>query len=225
MSELLSPKAKPMRKDSPVSKKRLEYRKNTEDVMTSRLNVDDLNCDESDPTYKIIVLIAYPNSGNIIVKSNFDDDSRNIIKNICLSKWQTVANFVCRHQTIYPEFLRAIQVATNKELANFSKSSDSCFKITSPDQLATFSNKILWHEVSVHCPVYAAVVQGVCNMASKTKEDVINAAALATSSLVRVRNPQMSAIAYQISTILAHSGVSFRNFTRLNHLKLKPKIT
>ena len=71
MSELLSPKAKSMRKDSPVSKKRLEYRKNTEDLMTSTLNVDHLNCDESDPTYKIIVLIAYPELRQYYCKKQF----------------------------------------------------------------------------------------------------------------------------------------------------------
>ena len=209
-----SPRAKSVRKDSPVSKKRLDYSKSVEDVMLSKLNIDDLNFDDNPPTSHIKVLIAYP-SGNITVNSNFDNESKCIIANICLSNWRTVANSICRHRKLYFEFLKTLQNEANKEFANFSKS-DSCLKITSPDQLSTFSNRTLWHEVSVYCPVYAAVVQGACNMASK--EEAINAAALATSSLVRVRNPQMSAVAYRISTILAHSGVGFHDFTRLNHL-------
>ena len=50
------------------------------------------------------------------------------------------------------------------------------------------------------------------------KERAVNAVALAVASLIRCRNPAMSALAYRISTILFHSGVSYKDFGRLNHL-------
>ena len=49
-------------------------------------------------------------------------------------------------------------------------------------------------------------------------ERAVNAVALAFSSLIRCRNPKMSAAAYRISTVLFHTGVSYKDFTRLNHL-------
>ena len=189
----------------------------TEELMLSKLNLDDLIFDESSPTSRIKVVIAYP-SGNVTVKSNFDDESKCIIMNICLSHWQTVVNAVFRHHELSPELLKALQQETRKEFAYYSKF-DSCLKFNSPDQLATFSNRTLWHEVLLQCPIYAAVVNGACDMeqlehlTNTAKETAINAVALATSALARIKNPQMSAVAYRISTILSHSGVSYRDIT------------
>jgi len=46
----------------------------------------------------------------------------------------------------------------------------------------------------------------------------INAAALATSSLTRLRNSNLSSLHYRISTILFHSGARFEDLIRLNRL-------
>ena len=59
----------------------------------------------------------------------------------------------------------------------------------------------------------------MCNASNLTgvetgegNERAVNAVALAVASLIRCRNPGMSAVAYRISTILFHSGVSFVPF-------------
>ena len=52
----------------------------------------------------------------------------------------------------------------------------------------------------------------------KKAEKQCNAIALATSVLARCRNAEMSAIAYRISTIFFHTGVSYEYIIRLNRL-------
>ena len=59
----------------------------------------------------------------------------------------------------------------------------------------------------------------MCGLNSEaSRERAVNAIALAVSALIRLRNPTMSAAAYRISIVLFHSGVSYKDFTRLNHL-------
>ncbi|XP_031555868.1 uncharacterized protein LOC116292658 isoform X1 [Actinia tenebrosa] len=93
-------------------------------------------------------------------------------------------------------------------------------KSASPDQLAAFSNKTLCKEIEVNCPIYSSVVRGACGYHTQEEDNpkASNAIAVATSALVRVNHPNMSAVAYRISTILFHSGISKRDLTRLNHL-------
>lgn len=85
-----------------------------------------------------------------------------------------------------------------------------------------FSNKTVCKEVETDCPLLYAALSNAANINESSADDenemVRNAIALATSSLIRCRNPAMSAVAYRISTVLFHSGVSFGDFTRLNHL-------
>ena len=192
-----------------------------EDAILSQLNVDDLPLDETFQSSQIKVVIAY-SSGHTTVKSKFDEECKTIITNFCLSNWQTAANAFIKHRELSSELIKVVKREASAEFARYSQF-DSCLKVTSPDQLAKFSNRTLLHEVSFQCPIYSAVVQGACNM-DKTgegthgEETAINAIALATSALARARNPQMSAVAYRVSIILSHSGVSYRDITRLNHL-------
>ena len=46
----------------------------------------------------------------------------------------------------------------------------------------------------------------------------VNSMALASSVTARVRNNTMSALAYRVSCVLFHSGVSHQDLIRLNHL-------
>ncbi|CAB4031015.1 Hypothetical predicted protein, partial [Paramuricea clavata] len=60
---------------------------------------------------------------------------------------------------------------------------------------------------------------GACKASSSCNEiATINAIALATSAIATVVNPTMSAVAYRISTVLFHSGISHVDVQRLNRL-------
>ena len=182
-------------------------------------NVDDL--DTSHGFAGVKVVICYP-SGEVSVKSAIDDESQRVIKNISLKKWKTVANGLFLHEHLAPELKRVFSEEIARECKNYSSSDDSCLKYRSPDQLAVFSNKTLCKEVETHCPL---LYEAMCNASNLTgvetgegNERAVNAVALAVASLIRCRNPGMSAVAYRISTILFHSGVSYKDFGRLNHL-------
>ncbi|CAB3991855.1 Hypothetical predicted protein [Paramuricea clavata] len=96
---------------------------------------------------------------------------------------------------------------------------DSCLKFTTPDQLAAYSNKVLCKEVSMECPIYNAVVTCACKASSSCNEiATTNAIALPTSAIAKVVNPTMSAVAYRISTVLFHSGISHVDVQHLNRL-------
>ena len=125
------------------------------------------------------------------------------------------------HEHISPELKEGFARQIERECKDYTKT-ESCLKGRSPDQLAVFSNKTVCKEVETHCPLLYAALSNAANINESSADDenkrVRNAIALATSSLIRCRNPAMSAVAYPISTVLFHSGVSFRDLTRLNHL-------
>ena len=79
-------------------------------------------------------------------------------------------------------------------------------------------------EVQVFCPFWYTVLLGVMQIGTKenimTDISEINTAALATSSLIRVKNQTASAYHYRISTILFHSGTKHDNIVRFNRLGL-----
>ena len=179
----------------------------------SKYNVDDLDTSKG---AAVKVVISYP-SGDVLVMNKIDDEGQSIIRNIALKNWATVAN-AC---LLAPEFKDAFAREVAKECKDYTKS-ESCLKESSPDQLAVFSNKTLCKEVEIHCPLlFSALCQAsnMCGLNSEaSKERAVNAIALAVSVLIRLRNPTMSAAAYRISTVLFHSGVSYKDFTRLNHL-------
>ena len=183
----------------------------------SKYNVDDLDTSKG---AAVKVVISYP-SGDVSVMNKIDDEGQSIIRNIALKNWATVANACLRHELLAPEFKDAFAREVAKECKDYTKS-ESCLKESSPDQLAVFSNKTLCKEVEIHCPLLFSVLCQASNMcglnSEASKERAVNAIALAVSVLIRLRNPTMSAAAYRISTVLFHSGVSYKDFTRLNHL-------
>ena len=76
-------------------------------------------------------------------------------------------------------------------------------------------------EIKVYCPIVSTVLESACdlkNLNVNENEQAINAIALATSTIIRCRNPIMSPIKYRMSTILFHSGVNYQDVIRLNHL-------
>lgn len=183
----------------------------------SKCNIDDLDTSKGAP---VKVVISYP-SGEVSVMNKIDDKSQSIIRNIALKNWATVANVCLRHELLAPEFKDAFAREVGKECKAYTKS-ESCLMESSPDQLAVFSNRTVCKEVEIHCPLlYSALCQAsnMCSLNSEvSKERAVNAIAVAVSALIRLGNPTMSAAAYRISTVLFHSGVSYNDFTRLNHL-------
>lgn len=185
-----------------------------EDALLSKLNIDNLDTSNNS---QLKVLIAYP-SGNCVVKSDFDPEVKLLLVNICLSRWSTAVNKLFSHQEILRELLTKLSAETEREFKCYSKF-ESWLKFTSPDQLAAFSNKLLCKEVSVQCPIFNAVITGACNASSSCNEMAkTNAIALATSAIAKVVNHTLSAVAYRISTVLFHSGVSYVDIQRLNRL-------
>ena len=186
------------------------------DSVISNLSIDDLDTTKSSA---LKVVIAYPN-GRVTVKHSFDEHALTIIRGICLSQWQTVVNAFLRHAFLSTELLGALDREVNHECKNYCKP-DSCLKSKKPDQLSVFANVNVCREIKVYCPILSTVLESACdlkNLNVNENERAINAIALATSTLIRCRNPTMSAIAYRMSTILFHSGVSYQDVIRLNHL-------
>ena len=178
----------------------------------SSCNVDDP--DTSHGFADVKVVICYP-SGEVSVKSAIDDENQRVIKNISLKKWKTVANGLFLHEHLAPELKRVFSEEIARECKNYSSSDDSCLKYRSSEQLAVFSNKTLCKEVETHCPL---LYEAMCNASNLTRvetgeenERAVNAVALAVASLIRCRNPAMSAVVSRISTILFHIGVSYKD--------------
>ena len=80
-------------------------------------------------------------------------------------------------------------------------------KHTSPAELATFSNKLACHEVSVMCPLWDTALRAAagCLRSEVKSNKAVNVLALCSASVVKFRHQRMSALAYRISVILLHS--------------------
>lgn len=188
-----------------------------EDEIRNLMNIDTIDANSKESTVK--VFIAYPN-GNVVVKENFDKLSTTIIRGIALKKWSTVANSVVKHDELRMELPNVLRREVSYEFKGLS--SDSMLKGISPDELCAFSNKVFLHEVSVKCPLWYSVMNGAVGLDLREHDERrnvhINAMTLATSTLARQRNQSLSAYAYRISLVLFHSGISFYDTIRLNHL-------
>ena len=112
--------------------------------------------------------MCYPN-GDVSVKSNFDRESQNIIRNISLGKWKTVANGSFRHKLFASELRETFSQEIARECKNYSKA-DSCLQYSSPDQLPVFSNKTLCKEVELHCPLLNAALCKASNLTCLASE-------------------------------------------------------
>ena len=145
----------------------------------------------------------------------------NLLKNIALKNWTAVANAILTHSELRQDILRALWRTLNSEVKNYC-SSDSVLKHRTPKELIAFSNCSLVKEVSTDCPFWSSCISGACgvNIKENCDSSANNAIALATSVTARFRNKSMSALAYRISSILFHSGVSHQGLTRLNRLGL-----
>ena len=69
-----------------------------------------------------------------------------------------MVNASLRHDIFAPEFKDVLAREVAKECKDYTKL--SCLKESSPHQLAVFSNRTVWKEVEIHCPLlYSALCQ------------------------------------------------------------------
>jgi len=188
----------------------------------SKLNVDGLKTCEGRSASKMKVLIVHPN-GDVVVRNPTNEKTVQIIRNLCLSNWTAVANGIFDHQDkdFQEELSNALKRKVNKEFKAFSKS-NSALKATAPDELASFSNKLVVVESKLFCPLWYSCMSGAAG-----KRGNVNHLALMTAFAARVRNPKMSAVAFRISNLLVHSGAKFQDIMRLSILGIcmTPKST
>lgn len=181
--------------------------------MLSRLNVDNLPNDG--------VKIVYLNpTGNVIVRSPQDSQTKTLIKNIASEKWREVSNAILKHKEIVPELKNGINKVISREFNEYLKSGNM-LEVRNPDELAGFSSKLFLEEVRIYCPVWFHCMLGTSGL---SREDLtengpdVNSLALAKATIARVRNTKASAVHYRISTIMFHSGVKHDDLIRLNRL-------
>ena len=101
-------------------------------------------------------------------------------------------------------------------------SSDCFLEGNSPKEITAFNNKAFVKELIVKCPMWFSIVNGACSISSKSPGEKhrrsFNVISVATSVLARFRNAKLSALAYRISMLLLHDGLSHFDIKRLNHL-------
>jgi hypothetical protein len=190
-----------------------------ESTVSSLLNIDInlLNNTTEKKTSDVGVVIKHPN-GDVIMRHVKDPNARSIVRNIALCNWKSAAFSIMKCEGLIDQLLNALNKKIANEFKTFSKL-DSILKGRTQEELVAFSNKLLLEELRVHLPFWNACVKGSVGVSvDKKAEKQCNAIALATSVLARCRNAEMSAIAYRISTIFFHSGVSYEDIIRLNRL-------
>ena len=192
------------------------------DRVLSALNVDELFEKNSENTVtEVKVVIAYP-SGRIDTRGSFSKDTKSLIENVTERTLKAVANIVLNHPEWREEMLETVGRKVGGEFKEYCReSTDSVLTRKTPSEIASTSNKVIVHEVKLHCPLWYSCLSGACNAQSNTETrsvKIINSIALATATAARCRNQKMSALAFRISTILFHSGVKRVDINRLNKL-------
>lgn len=143
-----------------------------------------------------------------------------MVKQISLRNWKTAAKTIFKHEELVSELKQELSKEINSEFKVYLRSG-SVLETTEPEEIASFTNHVLHEEIRVHCPLWYEAVLGISGTNQeqmKSSHININSAALATASLIRLRNVKLSAFHYQISTILFHSGTRFEDQIRLNRL-------
>ena len=185
------------------------------DNVLSHLNIDDI----IDTKTIVKVVILSPN-GNVTVRTPRNRKTTNLVKNLVLHNWSTVANAVVSHDDIIPHLQVALNRKVNNEFKSYVKS-ETVLKGREPDELVSFSNKLVVKEAELYLPFWNACVHGACGSSGQSNAlYFINPIALTTAVAARERNKELSAFHYRISTVLFHSGVSYDGTTRLNRLEI-----
>ena len=183
------------------------------DVLSNFCNIDDIDGKSSS---QLKVLILNPN-GEVIVRKTFNNATKSLIINLALKNCKTAAYHAFRHEELIEHTKEAVRIAVSSEFKALSKS-DTILKGRKPKEIAAFSNKVFIHKIGVFCPLwYACGITKAKSQGEKITKST-NVMALATASLARFRNLQLSAYSYRLSTILFHRGAKYNDVIRLNRL-------
>ena len=189
------------------------------EIAFSHMNVEELL--ESSAT-EVKVVIVNPNN-KVETFSTLDNETKSMIANLCRKRWKTAANLAFAIPDVRKELSDPLRRTIAREFQEYcNNTTDSVLKKSRPDDLASFSNKLLVHEAGVWCPLWMSCVKGTCNVRKSSESELdirkTNLVALKTSIAARARNPAMSAVAYRISAVLFHSGVNHEDLRMLNKL-------
>ena len=144
-----------------TDEKEKTYNAEVRDQRCDLLNVDDLLGKQ---TSQLKVVIVAP-SGRVENHSSFDDKTKSMIVNLCRKNWKTVANSFSQQPNVREELAEPLRRAVSAEFKEYcSTSTDSVLKKCSPEDLASFSNKVLVHEAEVWCPLWMACLKGACDV-------------------------------------------------------------
>ena len=175
-----SPRPKKGQRRSSEAKKSLSFLENSENELLSEgkdeemitpqvnkplvehnFNVDDLLSYQST---QVKVAIVNP-SCCVDVHSQFDENMKSMILNLCRKNWSTVANLALRHPNVRSEIGDSLRKAVGEEFKEYcGEAADSVLKKSSPDDLAAYSNSILVYEAEVWCPLWMSSLKGACNV-------------------------------------------------------------
>lgn len=134
-------------------------------------------------------------------------------KPFAIGNFRAAVHLIFKCEELQPFVHQAVKSTISAELKEY------CLKHTSLAELASFSNKLVCHEVSVMCLLWNSAIRAAAgDKSKKNPEKAVNVLALCSAAVAKFRNERMSALAYQISVILLHSGAKSQDFTSLNHL-------
>ena len=118
------------------------------ELFLSYLNMEDL-LERSSTEAKVVIVNP---GGHVETFSLFHDKTKSIIVNLCRKTLKTVANLTFEHPNIWEELPDPLRRTVSKEFQEYcNNATDSVLKKSRADDLATFLNKVLVHEVDVWC--------------------------------------------------------------------------
>ena len=159
-----SPCRKTVRVNSPVlqkaSRKSLQFaaeqsQQALKDRIESRLNIDHLP-DNGGLQVKVVIVDS---TGKPITRIPHEEESKQIVRQLCNKNWQAAANTILKHKKLKPEVVKALRKNVSEEVASYTKS-ESILLLNEPDEIASFSNTIFLEEVRGFCPVFYEFVVG-----------------------------------------------------------------
>ena len=139
---------KSSRKALEFGQERLETsEKENSDNLDQYLNIDNL------PEGGLQVKVVYKsNSGNVIVRSQRDEKTKSLVRQICDKNWHAAANTITNHSELYAEVLKTVNKNASNEMSEYLKS-ESMLLCNKPDEITGFSNSVFLEELRIFCPV------------------------------------------------------------------------
>lgn len=133
------------------------------------LNVDDLLGKQ---TSQLKVVIVAP-SVHVESHRSFDDKTKSVIVNLCRKNWKTVANSLFQQPRVREKLEQPLRRAVSADFKEYcSTQTDSVLKKSSPEDLASFSTKVLVHKAEVWCPLWMACLKGTFDVQDFSSEDI-----------------------------------------------------